>query len=71
MKKYLEETVISKPNFCVPATLEMVLKHHNIMYLTQDDIAAQLQIVPAEDDVAHEMWGAQIGKNTINDFFVS
>lgn len=71
MKKYLEETVISKPNFCVPATLEMVLKHHNIMYLTQDDIAAQLQIVPAEDDVAPEMWGAQIEKNTINDFFIS
>lgn len=71
MKKYLEETVISKPDFCVPATLEMVLKHHNIMHLTQDDIAAQLQIVPAEDDVAHEMWGTQIGKNTINDFFIS
>ena len=69
--KYLEKVVISKPNYCVPATLEMVLKHNNIMSITQDDIAVQLQIIPAEENVVPEMWGAQIKDNTINDFFVS
>ena len=69
MEKYIEETVISKPNYCVPATLEMVLKHHGVFSLTQDDIASQLQIIPNEEYVDPVMWGAQIRKDTINDFF--
>ena len=35
MKKYVEQIVIAKPNWCVPAVLEMVLTHHGIKSLSQ------------------------------------
>lgn len=69
MKRYLERLVISEPNWCVPAVLEMVLKHHGIDTFSQQDIAKQLSIVPATDEVEHKKWGAQIKENTLNDFF--
>lgn len=69
MKKYVEQIVVSNPNWCVPAVMEMVLKHHGIGTLTQQDIANQLSIIPATDDVEHKMWGTQIKENTLNDFF--
>ena len=59
MKKYVEQIVIAKPNWCVPAVLEMVLTHHGIKSLSQAEIAEQLDIVPAEEAI----------DNTINDFF--
>lgn len=69
MKKYVEQIVIAKPNWCVPAVLEMVLTHHGIKSLSQAEIAEQLDIVPAEEAIDHKKWGAQIKNNTINDFF--
>lgn len=69
MKKYVEQLVIAKPNWCVPAALEMVLIHHGIKTLSQAEIAEQLDIVSAEENVDHKKWGAQIKKNTINNFF--
>ena len=69
MKKYLEQIVVSKPNWCVPAVIEMVLKHHGIDTFSQQDIAKQFNIVPATDEVEHKKWGAQIKENTLNDFF--
>lgn len=69
MKKYLEQLVISEPNWCVPAVLEMVLKHHGIDTFSQQDIAKQLNIVPATDESEHKKWGAQIKENTLNIFF--
>lgn len=71
MKKYLEQLVVSEPNWCVPATLEMVLKHHGIDTFSQHEIAKQLDIVSASDEVEHKRWGAQIKENTLNDFFVA
>lgn len=68
MKKYVEQIVIAKPNWCVPAVLEMVLTHHGIKSLSQAEIAEQLDIVPAEEAIDHKKWGAQIKNNTINDF---
>lgn len=69
MKKYLERIIISEPNWCVPAVLEMVLRHYGINTLSQQDIAKQLDIVPATDEVEHRKWGTQIKENTINVFF--
>ena len=69
MKKYLEQIVVSKPNWCVPAVLEMVLMHYGIDTFSQQDIAKQFNIVPATDEVEHNKWGAQIKDNTLNDFF--
>lgn len=69
MKKYLEQLVISEPNWCVPAVLEMVLKHHRVDTFSQYEIARQLDIVPATDEIEHQKWGAQIRGTTINDFF--
>lgn len=69
MKKYLEQIVVSKPNWCVPAALEMVLRHHGIYTFSQQDIANQFNIVPATNEVEHRKWGVQIKDNTLNDFF--
>ena len=69
MKKYVDQIVISQTNWCVPATLEMVLKHHGIDLLSQEDIAKQLDIVAVTDGVPQQKWGAQIKENTLNDFF--
>jgi len=69
MKKYVEQIVIAKPNWCVPAVLEMVLTHHGIKSLSQAEIAEQLDIVPAEEAIDHKKWGAQI-KNNKDDFFL-
>jgi len=69
MKKYVEQIVISEPNWCVPAVLEMVLKHFGIDTFSQHEIAKQLDIVPATDEVEHKKWGAQIKEDTLNDFF--
>ena len=69
MKKYVEQIVIAKPNWCVPAVLEMILTHHGIKSLSQAEIAEQLDIVPAEEAIDHKKWGAQIKNNTINVFF--
>lgn len=69
MKRYVEEIVIAKPNWCVPAVLEMLLIHCGIKTLSQTEIAEQLDIVPAEGKIDHKKWGAQIKNNTINDFF--
>lgn len=71
MKKYVEKIVIAKPNWCVPATLEMVLKHFGIGSFSQEIIAQQFEIVPATDNIDHRIWGAQINNNTINSFFVA
>lgn len=68
MKRYVEEIVIAKPNWCVPAVLEMLLIHCGIKTLSQTEIAEQLDIVPAEGKIDHKKWGAQIKNNTINDF---
>ena len=70
MKKYVEQIVVAEPNWCVPAALEMVLKHHGINSLTQWEIAGCLDIVPASDKVEHNKWGAKIKQNTLNDLFV-
>lgn len=69
MKKYVDQIVISEPNWCVPAVMEMVLKHNGIGMFSQWDIAKQLDITPAKDEVDHKKWGAQIKKETLNDFF--
>ena len=69
MKKYLEQIIISEPNWCVPAVLEMVLRHYGINTLSQQDIAEQLEIVPATDKIEHKKWGTQIKENTVNEFF--
>lgn len=65
------EMVIAEPNYCVPAVLEMVLKHYDITSLTQNDIASQLIVIPADNDVDHEMWGTLIGRDSINRFFAN
>lgn len=67
--KYIDKIVVAKPNWCVPAVLEMVLRHYGISDYTQYSIAEQLNIVPASDDIVATKWGAQIGNNTLNDFF--
>ena len=69
MKRYTDDIVVAQPEYCVPAVLEMVLKHHGISSFTQDNIAQQLNIVPADDDVEPKFWGAQISNDTINNFF--
>lgn len=67
--KYVDQTVIAKPNWCVPAALEMVLKHYGYNKFSQSMIAEQLEIIPAKEEIDHSKWGSQIKKNTINDFF--
>lgn len=71
MKKYVEQIVIAKPNWCVPAALEMVLKHFGIEAYSQEIIAEQFEIVPATDNMNHSKWGAQINNGTINSFFTA
>lgn len=71
MKNYVEKCVKARPNFCVPAVLEMVLQHYGISGFSQDDIAKQLNIFDADDNVDHRMWGAQIGNDTLNIFFAT
>ena len=69
MNNYIQKPVVAKPNYCVPAVLEMVLMHYGIQGITQDNIAAQLTIVPENKGVEHINWGAHINDNTINLFF--
>ncbi|OUO37945.1 C39 family peptidase [Flavonifractor sp. An306] len=69
MKKYVINNVIAEQNWCVPATLEMVLKHFGFMDITQYDIAKQLIIVSDQECIDHKKWGAQIKTNTLNNFF--
>lgn len=66
---YIENIVIAKPDYCVPAVLEMVLKHYNISNITQDDIAAQFTINQSIYESNPDLWGIIIEKNTINEFF--
>lgn len=40
MNNYYEQ-IVEKPNFCVPAVLQMVLKHFGVKGMTQDEIATQ------------------------------
>lgn len=69
--KYVDSIVIAKPDWCVPATLEMVLNHYGIAGYTQASIAQQLNIIPATDEVPSIHWGTQISNNTLNDFFTN
>lgn len=69
MTQYTNDIIIARPNYCVPAVLEMVLNHHGIFAYTQDDIAQQLEIVSADEKNDPRFWGTQISNNTINDFF--
>ncbi len=69
MKQYVEQVVIAKPNWCVPAVLEMVLRHHGISTFSQKDIANHLNIIPMSDAVSHSQWGAKIKNHTINNLF--
>lgn len=71
MKRYLEQIVVSEPDWCVPAVLEMVLRHHGIDKFSQKTIARQLKIMPASDELDHRRWGTQLDGNTINEFFAS
>lgn len=63
------EPIVAKPNFCVPAVLQMVLKHFGVKEMTQDEIASQLFITPDRNDVEHINWGARIENDTLNIFF--
>jgi hypothetical protein len=63
------EPIVAKPNFCVPAVLQMVLKYYGVKEMTQDEIASQLLITPDRDDVEHINWGARIENDTLNIFF--
>lgn len=69
MKKFVSEIVIAKQNYCVPATMQMVLEHFGILGYTQDIIAEQLVIVSDNDNINHTKWGTQIKSDTLNDFF--
>lgn len=69
--KFVDKIIVAQPNWCVPAVLEMVLRHYGILDYTQFSIAEQLNIVPASDDIVSTKWGAQISDNTLNDFFVN
>lgn len=71
MKEYVSNRIIAEPNWCVPATLEMVLNHYGIKDITQYDIANQLNIITDDDTTDHKKWGTQIDDNTFNDFFVN
>lgn len=69
MKAYIDEIVIAQPNYCVPAVLEMVIKHFGYMKYSQNEIASKLNILPADDKIDHRLWGAQIKNDTLNNFF--
>lgn len=69
MIQYTTDVIVAQPNYCVPAVLEMVLNHYGIFSFTQFDIAQQLNIVPANDNVDPKLWGAHISDNTLNHFF--
>lgn len=69
MNKYKYNLIIAKPNFCVPATLQMVLEYHGITGINQELIASQLTITPDNDDIEHIHWGTYIEHNTLNSFF--
>lgn len=67
--QYTNDVVVAKPDYCVPAVLEMVLKHHNVSLLSQDEIAQQLNILHADDSIDPKLWGAHISNGTLNHFF--
>lgn len=67
--QYTNDIVVARPDYCVPAVLEMVLKHHNVSSFSQDDIAQQLNIIPADDFIDPKLWGAHISNDTLNHFF--
>lgn len=69
MDNYMFAPVIAKRNYCVPATLQMVLEHYNIQGFDQDKIASSLSIVSDDDTVEHVKWGTQIDNDTLNNFF--
>lgn len=70
MNNYVLFPIVAKQNYCVPAVLQMVLEHYNIYGFDQDRIAANLSIVADDMDIEHAKWGAQIKKDTINNFFL-
>lgn len=69
--KYVNQITIARPNWCVPAVLEMVLRHYGIKGIGQKDIAEQLEITPAEEGISREQWGARVKGGTLNEFFQS
>ena len=71
MDNYVFSPVVAKHNYCVPAVLQMVLEHYNIHGFDQDRIATNLSIVSDDVDIEHVKWGAQIEKDTINNFFLN
>lgn len=66
--KYVNNLVVAKPDYCVPAVLQMVLEHYGIL-MSQDEIANSLNIIKSDEDGDPNKWGAQIGINTFNEFF--
>ena len=69
MQRYTKDLVIAKPNYCVPASMLMVLQHYGIYELTQDNIADSLSITPINENIDHGLWGAHVDNNTLNNFF--
>ena len=67
--EYVNQVTIAKPNWCVPAVLEMVLRHYGIECISQQDIAEQLKITPVENGISHKQWGAHVKDGTLNEFF--
>ena len=70
MRMFVSKLVTAKRDYCVPATLQMVLEHYGIGGFTQDNIADQMSIVSSDGSTEHSKWGTQIERNTLNDFFV-
>lgn len=68
-QSYIKNLVIAKQNYCVPASVLMVLHHYGIYEFTQEMIADNLSITPIDDKIDHKLWGAHINKNTLNTFF--
>lgn len=69
MQRYTKDLVIAKQNYCVPASILMVLQHYGICDFTQDNIADSISITPINENIDHRLWGAHIEKNTLNNFF--
>lgn len=63
-----KDLVIAQPFYCVPACLEMVLRHFGYTNLNQVTIARQLKI-NRDYGSDEQTWGARITSNTLNDFF--
>ncbi|MDE7122058.1 MAG: C39 family peptidase [Oscillospiraceae bacterium] len=66
---YVKEVVVAKPNYCVPASILMVLHHYGIYEYSQEMIANNLFITPCDDKIDHRLWGTYIDNNTLNTFF--